>query len=61
MTSEESATNFRSHQWKTSGPQGSPADPGDRVVFCDDCGCENQGDPAEFPQLEYPACDRVDA
>jgi hypothetical protein len=26
------------------------------MAYCQDCGCEDMGDPAELPELKYPRC-----
>ncbi len=47
---------FKSHKWNTHMQRvdyGSGAEP---VVYCEVCGCEDQGDPSEFPKLVYPFC-----
>lgn len=52
MTDQE--FNYLSHRWEThrvSTPNGE-----DIECYCADCGCENRGDPNEFPELEYPHC-----
>jgi hypothetical protein len=54
MDPEKSARNYASHRWK-SELQSTPS-VYEWVCYCDDCGCENLGDPAEFPNLEYPNC-----
>ncbi len=45
---------FHSHKWLTI--TSSTSDGIERTTFCADCGCEYMGDPAEFPELIYPAC-----
>jgi len=54
MDAETKERNYRSHKWK-SVLQSTPS-VYEWVCYCEDCGCENMGDPAEFPELEYPNC-----
>ena len=50
---------YYSHRWKTMfQPIEGIASPVEAVCYCMDCGCENMGDPAEFPELKYPQCER---
>lgn len=46
---------FDTHSWVTKDA-GGPSDPPDYVTYCRVCGIEHLGDPAEFPELEYPPC-----
>lgn len=55
MDAETRERNYKSHKWK-SQLQSTPS-VYEWVCFCDVCGCENLGDPNEFPDLEYPECD----
>lgn len=50
---------YLSHTWIHSLLGGNPAESTsyEHVVSCSKCGCENEGDPAEFPNLRYPHCD----
>lgn len=47
--------NYASHRW-TSRRQYIPGEPDEWVTYCADCGVEDLGDPAEFPELAYPHC-----
>ena len=53
---------YKTHRWVGARMGGSPANESsyEWIIFCADCGCEDLGDPAEFPQLQYPVCDRED-
>lgn len=53
---------YSTHRWVGGRMGGSPANEAsyEQVCYCADCGCENLGDPAEFPELQYPPCDRED-
>lgn len=51
--------NYATHKFVTYRNH-VPGYPSDIYVYCERCGCEDRGDPAEFPELSYPACDRVD-
>lgn len=52
---------YATHHWTGRQAGGSPFDAGscEWVCHCKDCGCENIGDPDEFPWLKYPACEAV--
>lgn len=54
MTAEESHNNYLTHSWKSE--KANPHESDEQVVFCAECGIENQGDPNEFDWLEYPSC-----
>ena len=56
-----STDNYRTHKW-TFHPSNSAFgnDPTDPVTVCSECGCEDRGDPAEFPELEYPNCEEAE-
>jgi len=58
MSAEEQDANYRSHRFVTRLAGGDPAEAGsyERVRVCEACGCEDAGDPAEFPELFYPDC-----
>jgi len=47
---------YDSHRW-TGKRQCIPGEPDEWFRYCDACGCEDLGDPREFPDLNYPRCD----
>ena len=50
---------YDSHSWKTERQMADYGAGVEYIVVCDECGCEYHGDPAEFPELEYPMCDQM--
>jgi hypothetical protein len=54
------SANYESHKFQTRMTVGTADAPSERYRVCDECGCEDQGDPAEFPALDYPPCERED-
>ncbi len=52
MTNKQSILNYNSHSWV------SKKDPltGENYVYCNECKCENLGDPREFEIIEYINC-----
>jgi hypothetical protein len=51
--------NYASHHFATARLGGDPGAPPEFVRYCSECGCLDRGDPAEFPELEYPACETM--
>jgi hypothetical protein len=49
---------YDTHRWNSRQRGGSPddANSAEMICACEECGCENMGDPAEFPDLDYPIC-----
>lgn len=54
---ETSYNNYLSHSWQSSI---SDFETGEKTRECENCGCEDKGDPREFDWLEYPHCERTD-
>ena len=48
---------YASHRWKSERQMTDYGTGYEYFSVCDECGCENRGDPAEFPELDYPACE----
>jgi len=44
------------HKWKSQRAGGPPdvADSYETVTYCENCGGEYPGDPAEFPEHQFP-------
>lgn len=51
--------NYAQHRWvgQRAGSAPDMAESYEYVSYCGVCGCENHGDPAEFPWLDYPPCE----
>jgi hypothetical protein len=56
---EQARADYASHRFITRMTVGTASDPSERYRVCTDCGCEDQGDPAEFEWLAYPNCNDV--
>lgn len=59
-TTSTARQNYDSHKWDSTYQSYGASEPGEWVTWCPDCGCEDYGDPDEFPELEYPPCERED-
>ncbi len=57
---DQSLRNYATHKWHMRFTVGTPSEASERIIVCDECGCEDFGNPAEFDWLMYPACDDMD-
>lgn len=60
--SRSAQANYDSHNWTGQQMGGSPveATSAEWVCYCSECGCENRGEPAELPEIDYPNCAEVE-
>lgn len=56
MVTGKRTDSYSSHRWKRERQMTDYGAGYEYIVVCDDCGCENRGDPFEFPELEYLYC-----
>ena len=51
-----SSDNYATHHWIGARQDTDYGTGFEYISFCANCGCEDLGDPAEFPELAYPNC-----
>lgn len=52
------AERYASHKWKSERQMTDYGTGTEYVTACEECGMESQGDPAEFPDFQYPICQK---